>query len=91
MSRSGQRHAHRPPQSRGNGHRPRSNHRDQRCVSGGYRRGPRLHQAENDPCVTGWPVTQPGGRPYTGGRTLHRQWCAFAVNRQRVVSTQAVE
>jgi hypothetical protein len=91
MSRSGQRDAHRRQQPRGNGHRPRSDHHDQRCVLGDDRRGLRLHQEGNDPCVTRWPVVRPGGRPYTGGRTLHRQRCAIAaVDRKHERSRQLV-
>jgi len=79
MSRTGPRHAHRLPQSRGNGHGPRSEHRDQRCVLGGDLRGPRPgHRAGIGPCVTDWPVRRPGF-PYTGGRTRHQQRCAAAV------------
>jgi hypothetical protein len=89
MSRTDARHAHRRPQSRGNGHGPHSDHRDERHVLGGDRREVRLHQAANEPCGTGWPTKRPSF-PYTGGRTRQRQRCALAVSRPHERSSQLV-
>jgi len=90
MSRIGQRHeVRRQQQPRGNGHGPRSDYRDQRCVLGGDRPALRLHQTEIDPCVTGWPTRKPSF-PYTGGRTRQLQRCAITVDLQHERSRQLV-
>ena len=89
MSRSGQADAHRRQQPRGNGHGPRTDHRDQRCALGRDRRELHLQQSGIGPCVTGWPIRRPAF-PYTGGRTRQPQRCAAAVGRPGAASRALV-